>query len=983
MKRFLRIDWSKSEARDAIIVCAVFAVTFLIGSIFDVLEKLIKTLQRYEAYELDELLLALIVAAPLLLWYAARRAKDARRELTVTEHLFSQLKSTIAAESSATFPLETLDQPGMAIDKPGKILRWNDAAADLFGYSAEEAIGQNISDLIYTEKSVAQADEAIKKVRGRREILHFQGQRRHKTGRELQLAISVLPVANSEGQINGAWVFYDDISDEFENNRLVQLYRQVWENTDVAVTITDEKGVVIDCSPAVQDLFGLSRAQLIGGHAGQIVDIMDSDDHSESIIKGLASDGSWVGDIKFKHPNGSIKHVEHRVFTLKAETGERVGGASISVDISQRTTLERSLRESEQTVNSILNYANVGITFANPEGVYLKVNPAFCHFLGREESEIIGQKYQDFALPNQKDDKDAHKSLVEAIVDKSVSIIERSYRRRDGAVIWGRLSPSPVYDSAGQITSFVTVIEDITERRISEQRLLESESRLKQIIDATDAGLWDLNAQSGVIVFNDKMKALSGYGAAFPETIEAWEALIHPDDIAIYRPALREWSGDTQVFDETHRFQPANGEQLWVRSRGRFERGSDGQVTRGLGLIWDVTNEVNAAEHRQELEDQLAAAQKMEAVGRLTGGMAHDFNNILTIVSGSLQLLPMLQDDPESSKSAVDRAQKACARAASLTARLLSFSRQQSLVPKVQDVRSIVSKVESVLSRTLNKDTELSIDVPDDPITCRVDGAQLQQAILNLTANATDAMAQGGRLTIGCSVVEFEEESQNSPQDLPPGQYACIEIQDNGCGMTKDVLEKAVEPFYTTKEVGEGSGLGLSMAYGFMQQSGGGLFIKSSATEGTAVKCYLPLSGDASQSTKALSSDRASSEAAPWVIMVVEDEVDVRDTTRLLLEAKGFKVVEASDGNAAIDLLEGGVKVDLVFSDVTMPGSANGIELANHIYQKTPHLPVVLTTGFAEDGVESDSLLSDSVTILPKPYDSVAVISLFRQLLGK
>ncbi len=707
---------------------------------------------------------------------------------------------------------------------------------------------------------------------------------------------------------------------------------------------------------------------------------MDSEDKSQEMIASLREQGSWTGDFSFRHPDGSQRYAEQRVVMLQNPDGSRAGGASITIDMTERKNLEESLRQSEETLRSIIDNAQVGIVVASPEGVYQRVNPSFCNFLGRTEEEILGRSYRDFSPPDEGDQLDKRRiAIVEG--DSAKTSVERSYFRKDGTVIWGNMAPAAVRDAPGKVTSFVTVTSDTTERHRSEERLRESEERLQQIITASDAGLWDLDAETGRVVFNDYLKMLSGYGAAFPNQVEAWRDLIDPEDRAIVDRVYESWAYNSASFDITYRIHPANGGDMrWVRSRGRLHRSDEGKITRGFGLMWDVTDDVSAETEKKELEGQLAQAQKMEAVGKLTGGVAHDFNNLLTIIIGCLQLLTIAKDDKSVVEKAIERALTACDRAASLTKRLLAFSRKQPLTPQLEDIRSVVESVQALMGSALNETVVLAVDVPKQPITCFVDARQLEQVLVNLLINARDAMPDGGSISVSLDSTVLEPEDIIGDLEVAPGPCAIIRVVDDGLGMSPEVLQRAIDPFFTTKKVGQGSGLGLSMAYGFLRQSDGDMKIESTLGEGVAITLYLPIKEGEPVSHKKEISIAADVVERNVTVLLVEDEEDVRTTTKLLLEARGFSVVEAANGPAALRVLESGVHIDILFSDVVMPGGMTGTVLASHAYRLFPALPVILTSGYADDEILNDPSVPESVQVLAKPYDPHALIALFDQI---
>jgi PAS domain S-box-containing protein len=402
-------------------------------------------------------------------------------------------------------------------------------------------------------------------------------------------------------------------------------------------------------------------------------------------------------------------------------------------------------------------------------------------------------------------------------------------------------------------------------------------------------------------------------------------------------------------------------------SVGEFTEGGAKYFT---GIIHDLTQ-------RMEQEHALRQAQKIEAVGQLTGGVAHDFNNLLAVIIGNLEMLGDTVDLGEA-RVLLDEALKAADLGASLTARLLAFARRSPLEPQLVRLNSIVEGLSQMLERTLGTTIVLSTRLGADAWSVMADPDELQSALVNLAINARDAMPEGGSLTI---------ETWNFPVDgsflaeelgLNMGQYVAISISDTGGGMPDHVIERAFEPFFTTKAVGEGTGLGLSMVYGFTKQSGGEITIYSEIGKGTTVTLFLPRYQDVPQMTEQTQSHISPLAGGGGTILVVEDNDQVRRLTRQRLEALGYVVVDVPHGPAAVDLLAKGLQVDLVFTDLVMPGGMSGYEVARHVQDSYPGTRVLLTSGYAEDLMHGDKLAANNLKLLRKPYRQAALAEAVR-----
>jgi CheY-like chemotaxis protein len=373
----------------------------------------------------------------------------------------------------------------------------------------------------------------------------------------------------------------------------------------------------------------------------------------------------------------------------------------------------------------------------------------------------------------------------------------------------------------------------------------------------------------------------------------------------------------------------------------------------------------------------------MEAVGQLTGGIAHDFNNMLAAILGNLELLGDHLEGNASARRSLDIAARAASRAAELTHQLLAFSRQQHLAPQVIDLREALRGIHGLLQTTLTETVELEMQVSEDLRPVWVDPAQLESAILNLAINARDAMPAGGRLVVESTNVDLDEDYAAEHIDVVPGSYVMLAVSDNGLGMPPDVKERVFEPFFTTKEVGEGTGLGLSMIFGFIKQLGGHLTLYSEEGHGTCVKLYLPVAKASETDFSETAASRRECPGGAETVLVVEDDADVRETALVLLEDLGYRVLMAENGPAALTLLEDHRDVDLLFTDVVMPGGMSGLDLAREVSGRIPELKVLCTSGYSEKALVKDGNVPRGIEWLSKPYFHKELATKIRQVLDQ
>jgi len=391
---------------------------------------------------------------------------------------------------------------------------------------------------------------------------------------------------------------------------------------------------------------------------------------------------------------------------------------------------------------------------------------------------------------------------------------------------------------------------------------------------------------------------------------------------------------------------------------------------------------------RRDTEDALRQAQKMEALGQLTGGIAHDFNNLLQVMSGYLELIEHGLEreplDPARLRKSVERARDASGQAARLTQQLLAFARKQKLEGRVLNLNALVAGMSDVAERTLGDGIAFSLDLAPDLRNCRIDPTQAEVALLNILINARDAMAEqpARRLVIQTRNVSIRADEPTTYDNLLPGHYVCVSVTDNGSGMSADVLAHVLDPFFTTKDEGKGTGLGLSMVYGFAKQSGGAVRLYSEEGHGTTVRLYFPIDDNVENPAPRDSrARRASDRQGSETILIVEDRPDIAELARLFLEDQGYATHVVHNAREALELLDKGVQVDLLYSDLIMPGGLNGVMLAREVRRRRPKIKVLLTTGYAETSIERTDAGGTEFDVLSKPYNRQELVRKVRIVL--
>lgn len=604
--------------------------------------------------------------------------------------------------------------------------------------------------------------------------------------------------------------------------------------------------------------------------------------------------------------------------------------------------------------------------------------------------DAANETHEEWVQRIHPDDREAaEKKFRDAVAGdvREYSVQYRIIRPNDGETRWISVKSTIERDADGKAIRLVGAHTDVTEQVEADLALRQSEERFRKLADqlaelnATLAQRVDektrerdriWNVSQDLLLVADRNGVWRTVNPAWTRTLGWSEAellnrtsewLEHPDDGGITRVQIRKLGASEATVRFESRFRHKDGSYRWLSWTGVPDQDSIYAVVR------DVTADKAAAERLKATEEALLQSQKMEAVGQLTGGIAHDFNNLLTGIVGSLDLLQTRLNEgrTENVPRYINAAMTSANRAAALTHRLLAFARRQPLIPKAVDANQLVVSLEDLLRRTIGETIDLAIVAADDLWPTLCDPNQLESALLNLAINARDAMPHGGKLIITTSNARLDGASADTPA-LEPGDYICIGVADSGIGMSPEVAARAFDPFFTTKPIGQGTGLGLSMIYGFARQSNGHATIDGKIGRGTSVKIYLPRHhGDTA--TEHASRPKAAEPAATGeTVLVVEDEPVVRSVILEMLGEQGYRTLEAVDGPSGLNILRDGQRIDLLITDVGLPGM-NGRQLADQARETRPDLKILFITGYAESVAISDGFLQPGMEMITKPFD--------------
>jgi PAS domain S-box-containing protein len=670
-----------------------------------------------------------------------------------------------------------------------------------------------------------------------------------------------------------------------------------------------------------------------------------------------------------------------------------VGGVLITaVETTERVRIERALHEREAELRRVQQIGRVGgVEVDLREGFRNRRSPEYLAIHGLPP-EAAHETHEDWVRRIHPEDRGrTERQFLDAVrgdVREYVSEY-RIVRPSDGEVRWIFVKAEIERDADGRAIRLVGTHIDVTERKRAEEALRRLNETLEsQVAERTRERdrLWRVSDDFiGIASFDGWWVSVNPAGTAILGWSEAEllstpiASLWHPDDVAAtreYRQRLID-GGSTVRFQ--NRYRHKDGSYRWMSWSSTAEQG----FIYALGR--DVTAEREAAEALQRTEEQLRQSQKMEAVGQLTGGIAHDFNNLLTGVIGSLELTRkrVAQGRMSEIERYIALAMSSANRAAALTHRLLAFARRQPLDPKTVHVDRLVGSMEDLLRRSIGEAIRLDIVAPPDLWTTFCDPNQLESALLNLVLNSRDAMPDGGTLTIACANVGSAELAETVRGDVTPGDHVCLSVSDTGVGMSESVRARAFDPFFTTKPTGQGTGLGLSMVYGFVRQSEGHVHIESAPGRGTSVRLYLPRrSGALDASRETPSGAEAQTAAAGETILVIEDEQSVRELMVDLLHDLGYATLEAADGPAGLKILQSNRRIDLLVTDIGLPGMS-GRQVADAGRDHRPGLKVLFMTGYAEIAAVTRGFLKPGMEMLTKPFAVEALAARVRDMIGQ
>ena len=671
--------------------------------------------------------------------------------------------------------------------------------------------------------------------------------------------------------------------------------------------------------------------------------------------------------------DGTLVWALLNVSLIRESNGQPIFFFSQVQDISERKRAEEALRESESRFQAFLDNSPNLIFIKDPQGRYLLVNKEFERVLARKEEAILGRGDEQLFPPEQAAAFRANDRRV--LETGKATEFEEAALHADGPHT-SIVHKFPLFAADGRICALGGVATDISARKRAEEVVRRREEEHRRLIENVPEVVWKADPLGNAFFISEKIEDLFGYTAqeVYEGGARLWFARMHEEDRERVAEAYAKLFSESQPFDVEYRIQHRDGRWMWWHDRAN-SFASDGGGSHAEGLLSDITE-------RKHTQQQLLQRHKMEAIGQLAGGLAHDFNNLLTVIKGNNDMLSESLEPGTPARRGAEQVGKAADRAASLTRQLLAFSRMQVLQPQVLDLNALISELGTMLPRLLGEDVEFV--VATDPHLGRVkaDEVQLEQVLVNLAANARDAMPHGGKLVIETKNVALDAETARVHQTAPAGLYVLLTVSDTGQGMDKETQSHIFEPFFTTKKQGKGTGLGLATVYGIVKQSRGFIWVYSEPGQGTTFKIYLPRVEEPLE-TAEHHRNRAPKLRGSETVLLVEDEEAVRELVGGFLRTNGYAVLEATNGFEGLRLAaRHGGNIDLLLTDLIMP-KMGGWELADRLAGERPDLKVIYMSGYSEYVAAPGAKREHRGAFLQKPFSMQELGGRIREALDK
>ncbi len=860
-------------------------------------------------------------------------------------------------------------------DIHGSVKQMNPVAEKLTGWKESDAKGKALEEVFKTlgeETGKAQQSELERVFRegvvvGSAEPTILVS----KDGVKYPISYTVAPIHDDKSRNVGLVMVFQDESAGREAARKLKEsegnYRNLVQMSPDAIVIYQDGKVVFINEPGAKLAGARTTEELIGK---PITDFMNPDSLKES----RAREERMLRGEKVQYPvEDKYLKLDGTEVPVEISAGPTFFGGKAAMqvvirDVTERVRRERELHESEERFRTLFENSTIGLYRTTPGGKIILSNPALVQMLGYSSfDELASRNLEDEGFePNY-----SRREFVDRIEkDGEVIGLESSWTRKDGSVIYVRENARAMGDSSGKTVYYDGTVEDITEHRKAEHALRESEEKFRALVEGSASAIWIHNGDH-LLYANPTAIRLTGYTLDELTKIDIME--IHlPEERALLREQIMKRLGGEDVVNHFEsRILRKNGDTVWADFTASLIEYRDGPAI--IVSAYDINE-------RKKLEEQLIQSQKMEGLGRLAGGVAHDFNNMLGVIIGYAQLLlkKVPKDSPE--YRYVELIDSASNRGADLTKQLLAFARKEMVTPKTIDPNETIKSLHKMLVKLIGEDITLKFEPGADIWNIKMDETQFGQIVINLVTNSRDAIKGMGTIAIETSNAYMTERSVKDRLDMTPGEYFVMNVSDDGVGMDKETMGKIFEPFFTTKAKGQGTGLGLSTVYGIVRQNGGSISVYSEVGIGTTLKIYLPRHSGTLDKTK--TEERTADVNGSETVLVVEDQAQLLEMAKNVLEGYGYKVLTAQKpGEAILLCMASRGEIHVLLTDVIMP-EMNGKELRAKIETIIPGIKTVFMSGYTADIIGERGMLEKDIEFIQKPFTPYSLAGKIRKVLS-
>jgi len=859
----------------------------------------------------------------------------------------------------------------------------------LLGYAPAEIIGKTPFDLMPPEEAQRVAASFLSAMREAAPLEQVLNTNRHKNGRAVIMETSGTPIFDARGVVVG----YRGIDRDVTARRRVEdalresesKFRQVSACAQDAIVILDQDGLITDWNAAAERMFGYPAADVIGRDLHAMLAPAQDFDRFRQGLPGFRATGAGpvinrLLELTALRRDGTEFPVEMSIAAMPLRRAWHAIG--IVRDISERKRTEYALRHSAESLKVAQRIAHAGNWELDLASNTLTWTDEIYRIFELDRGEFDAS-YDAFLAAIHPDDRDAVDQAFRASTEhRKPYAVEHRLLMKDGRVKFVQERGETEYDAEGQPVRSIGTVQDITERKLAEAALGKLAGDLKEAQRLAQIGSWDWDATTGVLAWSAEYYRLHGVEPSQrPPDLAEHQASYAPESAARLGAAVRRSLQTGDAYELELELAAAGGPRRWVTARGEAKRDAAGRIVGLRGTAQDITE-------RKQLQTQLLQAQKLESVGRLAGGVAHDFNNMLTAILGYVDLTALLVGDHPEVAQNIEEIRKAAQRSANLTRQLLAFARKESIAPKVLDLNDAVEGILKMLQRVIGEYVTLVWTPGHAPWCVKADPAQIDQVLANLAVNARDAMTGDGatngrraRLEIGTANMTLDADFVAAHPGGAPGEYVRLRVADNGCGMDAYTLAHVFEPFFTTKAAGQGTGLGMATVYGIVKQHGGLIDIHSTPGAGTTVDLYFPRALEVEETAAA--GPRRALRGAGETILLVDDEESVRTPMARMLRYLGYEVLVAADGAEALALADAHRgALDLLLTDVIMTGMS-GVQLRDELWKRRPGLTALFMSGYAGDVIPTVGTLDAGMRLLRKPITLQLLEEAVRQSLDE